>query len=1629
MRPHHLSLLLLFAASPVFADPVISEFMASNQTGITDETGARPDWIEIRNPDSAPVLMTGWSLTDNALEPRKWSFPAVNIPAKGFLLVYASGNDRRIVGQNLHTNFSLAAGGEYLALVKPDGTKSTEFAPSFPRQYPDISYGTSLSSATTTWVQQSSPVRATVPTSTALIPQWRTLGFDDSTWTSGTFGVGFMNAGSSPNLSADLGITLTGMVGTGRHSYSRTVFNVADKNALISVLLKMNYDDGFVAWINGAFAASSSSVATSALVDPISITATATSHNPGSFEDFPISASALAALVNGPNVLAIENFNTSASSSDAIVIPQLIGTLNSTDPGVTGYFTVATPGTANGGPNTIQLPNEVTFSRAPGTYTTAFSLTLGGALAGQEIRYTISDPGSNAANLLQPTTSSTLYTTPIPFTMTNGRMIRAAIFEGGQKSRVVTAQFLPLETGAVTANTSNFSSTLPIIVMDDHGAGQPVNSDGNTYTTSTMHVFPLKDGIARLADATSGMGIPEISTRSGIRIRGSSSAGFSKKSYGLETWDETNVDKDFSILGLSADSDWILSGPTIYDKTFIHNSFIFEVSRRIGRWAPRTVPVEMFFNQNGGKLDYNDYAGVYILTEKIKSTSDRLNITGIKPWDNAGTALTGGYIFKIDRPDGNEFYWSYTNTPNGPSILPDRESGQYLVLVEPDPDVDTTQQQVYIRDTAVKPWNDTLFAERATSFATRNYRNHIDVSAFVDHHLLNSLAYNVDALRLSAFYHKDRGGKIAAGPIWDFDRALNSGDRDTNPSSWSNIEYYFTRDWWGGLFRDPQFVQEMTDRWWQLRQPGQPFEQASLIALVDFQAGQIGNTIGARDAARWPGDDTPRNGSYLGEVTLMKNWLNTRGTYLDNSIPRPPDASVASGPVNAGSTVTLSGTGTIRYTLDGTDPRPFGGATPGTGTIYSTPLTLNATTVVTARRQGTFTPFPQGAASISWSAPRTRVYLVNESFAMVDDIAVTEVNYHPTSPTAAELATAPGSTADDYEWIEIKNVGTRTVNTFEMSFPASYPFEKELRLSPRTLAPGDTALVVRNRVAFQARYGSAQNAKIVGEYLSGSLSDSGEEVRLLARDGTNVAVFTYSDGSSWPGRADGKGSTLEYKGTAYASADYNTAANWRSSSELHGSPGTTGLGPDSRVVINEVLSQSTAPRVDAIELRNNSNTAVDVGGWYLSDSGSVESIAEYMKFAIPAGTVIQPGGYAVFTETSFNPNGSWNPVAGAPGPNEFAFDGLHGDDAWLISNTGGVLRFSDHVEFGSSRPDESWGRLPNGTGPFIPLATRTLLDENSVTTPRPGLGADNSAARVGPLLIQEIQHTPVSGNTDEEFVEIANPGSSPVSLSNWALRGEVDFLFTTEIVPARGVIVVVPFAPSDAAKAAAFRATYGIGESVILAGPWGSSHLGLNGTLTLYRAETPPVLEPSYIPMTVEDAVTYSATAASWPITTNGNSLNRISAENGSVSTSWSAQPPSPGNTNLRFGAWKATNFPNGGEGSGDLDDPDGDGINNALEFALRTNPLVADNPSAVLPQFTSVPGAGGTTDFQFTYTLPLNGVGVSAIVQKSADLNSWTTVPDAQVSVSAGTETRRATVNSAGQERIYFRLNVTITP
>ena len=187
-----LTLLFLFL-NVARGNPLITEFMADNVSFITDEDGAYSDWIEIHNPDAAPIDLTNWALTDDAANLAKWTFPAVTLQPGDFLIVWASSKDRRTPGVPLHTNFALSKGGEYLALVRPNGTTiEQQFSPAFPPMQPNESHGSQFTM--TTFVTAGASSRYLVPPNGALGTTWTTAAFNANSptnWATGPTGLGF----------------------------------------------------------------------------------------------------------------------------------------------------------------------------------------------------------------------------------------------------------------------------------------------------------------------------------------------------------------------------------------------------------------------------------------------------------------------------------------------------------------------------------------------------------------------------------------------------------------------------------------------------------------------------------------------------------------------------------------------------------------------------------------------------------------------------------------------------------------------------------------------------------------------------------------------------------------------------------------------------------------------------------------------------------------------------------------------------------------------------------------------------------------------------------------------------------------------------------------------------------------------------------------------------------------------------------------------------------------------------------------------------------------------------------------------------------------------------------------------
>jgi hypothetical protein len=313
--------------------------------------------------------------------------------------------------------------------------------------------------------------------------------------------------------------------------------------------------------------------------------------------------------------------------------------------------------------------------------------------------------------------------------------------------------------------------------------------------------------------------------------------------------------------------------------------------------------------------------------------------------------------------------------------------------------------------------------------------------------------------------------------------------------------------------------------------------------------------------------------------------------------------------------------------------------------------------------------------------------------------------------------------------------------------------------------------------------------------------------------------------------------------------------------------------------------------VDSIELFNASSTTIDLSGWYLSDSGS-----QPQKYRLPAGTVLAPGGYLVIDENDFNPNPA------NPGPNHFALSAGDGDDVWLFAGApnGGLSTFVDDVHFGPSAAGESLGRIPNGSGRLAPQSIRTL-------------GAVNAASRVSPVILSEIQYAPGPPSAaalaidpsitsqDLAFIELHNASTETIELTRWELTGGIAFRFGSGTSLAPGATLVItsfsPSIPGAAARWDAFRAQYGIDDSIIWQGPYDGT-LRQYGTLLQSLRPDPTAGGPvDTRPLVLADEVLYD-NRLPWPIDAagSGRSLTRRSAgAHGNTADSWQAGDPTPG--------------------------------------------------------------------------------------------------------------------------------------
>lgn len=420
----------------------------------------------------------------------------------------------------------------------------------------------------------------------------------------------------------------------------------------------------------------------------------------------------------------------------------------------------------------------------------------------------------------------------------------------------------------------NFSTELPLIV---------INTEGKTILdepkiTANMKIIHNPESVNTITDDAN-----EYDGFVGIEIRGRSSSHYPQKPYLFETRNEDGSNNNVSILGLPEENDWILLS-NYNDKSLMRNILGYQLFERLGNYAPRARLVEVILN--------NEYQGIYILTEKIKRDKNRVDIAKLKEDDISGEELTGGYIFKIDYWNNNDSWQSPYSPINHPYY------NIHFVYHDPDWDELTWQQKDYLED-YVTSFEETLYG-LDYNHAQNGYSKYIDTKSFIDYFIVSEVSRNNDGFKKSRYFHKDKNGKIVAGPVWDFDWAWKNINecyifKATDGSGWSykvnncNPDVK-SPDWMVRLFYDPEFKSRTNCRYYDVR--SDILSNEAIFATIDslynlvkapqikhFQRWNIlGRNVGAPEVDEQP--DT-----YEGEVEKLKTWITKRLDWLDSNMP------------------------------------------------------------------------------------------------------------------------------------------------------------------------------------------------------------------------------------------------------------------------------------------------------------------------------------------------------------------------------------------------------------------------------------------------------------------------------------------------------------------------------------------------------------------------------------------------------------------------------------------------------------------------------------------------------------------------------------------------------------------------
>lgn len=1278
-----ISFIFLLTLLPAFYSQIeLSEVSATNISTVADEDNSYEDWFEIRNLSLNAVNIDGYGFSDDPLMPFKWLCPNYTLASGEHKLIFASGKNR----------------------------------------IPTIDHYESIINANETW---NYIVPAAEPD-----PSWRSPGALLSGWLAGTGGFGFGDG--------DDGTT----IGSATSVFIRKSFTLSNVSDIKRLILYMDYDDGFVAYINGVEIARAN-LGTTGIITTFNTLAT--SHEANGYQGLAIDAFEINLtqlsnlLVAGENVLAIQVHNTTANSTDLTSNAYLTAgfesstfsfsptlpwmNLNATDAWHTNFtlnsadqlFLTSAGGIALAQVTIPPLPinNSYNFnstswcispnptpsdtndascftaflskpivSKPAGIYASGFKIALTSIDPNTQIRYTINGD--------IPTENSILYTDSITIAATT--IIAARCFDPAnlvlpslveKNTFLINEAYIGLPVISISSDSVNLYDTqtgIYVLGPNDYNTNYPY------FGANFWEDWERYSYIEYLAtDSTQ-----KFEGAVGLKIHGGWSRAQPQKSFRVKCRDDYGMNKiNFPLIPdkpyITKFKDFNLrNGGNDYGGTRMRDAFMQRLTKGTHNDYMGYTPVIVFLN--------GQYFGEYELRETLNN--DYIESNHGFPSDSV-TVLTENYLEGLSANDGTlDNFWPMYNSivaadPAGPDFYPLADS-----LID------------------LQNFTDYIIAE--TYYGNGDWSNT----------QANNIKYwNVPGEKWRMILMDLDFGYGLYGPT----------PNDNFISHATNNSFVHMDVICGKLLENPQYLNYFINRYADLINT--TWQQGNVQNVGNAMINEVAPWI-PRHHTRWSGNMN----NFLNTMTNMLNWNQSRITGARNVVQSH-----------------FSLTGQVTFTLD---VQPAAAGRIHISTIEPSELEYPWSGVyfkgvpvkITAIANPGYTFNHWGPNSLfssnNYSADLAITPTVNAAFT-----AWFTGNAVSNAVEISEIMVNAENSIDSDDWIELHNKLSVELNIGGMTLSDSSYFNN-YTFPINTKIPANGYLVVaRDTAQFHAQYPSVTS--FTGP-LGFSFNNTTETIFLKDHNNNQILNITYTSSMPWPLGTDGGGRTLEFEGAPNSQNDPNA---WFAGC-VGGSPGEAYFPCDSSFLISEInyKSLTTSDAGDWFEIHSLSTQPIDLSNWYVTDGG-MNTI-----YTIPSGTIVNQNEYLVLAKdlllfASIHPG-----ITNVVGPTAI---GLGSTESILIYNTTNRLIFS--VNYSNQSP---WPLDADGQGKTLELLSTTgrMCDGTNwftgcpdgspgeVYNPLCDLGlSDNQMDRLVlfPNPVTDILHVELSTNTQIQVLSLA----------------------------------------------------------------------------------------------------------------------------------------------------------------------------------------------------------------------------------------------------------------------------------